>query len=76
MVDHHAAYSIGVTYAQLRDAANAVRWLRTAAETGFRCYPWYTRDPLLAPVRGDPAYRALEQGLKVQWEKDRVRFGA
>jgi SARP family transcriptional regulator, regulator of embCAB operon len=75
MVDHHVAYSIGVAYAQLGDATSAVRWLRTAAETGFRCYPWFTRDPLLAPIRSDAAYRALEDELKQQWEKDRVRFG-
>ena len=76
MVDHHVAYSIGVAYAQLGDIASAVRWLRTAMETGFRCYPWYTRDPLLAPIRRDASYRALEAELKRQWEKDRARFGA
>jgi DNA-binding SARP family transcriptional activator/lipopolysaccharide biosynthesis regulator YciM len=74
MVDHHVAYSIGVAYAQLGDPASAVRWLRTAAETGFRCYPWYTRDPLLAPLRNDVSYRALEEELKRQWLRDRLRF--
>jgi hypothetical protein len=74
MVDHHVAYSIGVAYAQLRDPANAVRWLRTAAETGFRCYPWYTRDPLLAPIRSDATYRAFEDELKQQWERARALY--
>jgi DNA-binding SARP family transcriptional activator/thioredoxin-like negative regulator of GroEL len=75
MVDHHAAYGIGVTYAQMGDAPAAVRWLRTAAETGFRCYPWYTRDPLLAPIQSDPAFQVLVAELKRGWERDRVRFG-
>jgi DNA-binding SARP family transcriptional activator len=75
MVDHHVAYSIGVAYAQLGDAASAVRWLRTAWETGFRCYPWYTRDPLLTPLRKDIDYRNLEEEFRRQWERDRVRFG-
>jgi DNA-binding SARP family transcriptional activator len=74
MVDHHVAYSIGVTYAQLGDAPAAVRWLRTAVETGFRCYPWYTRDPLLAPVQSDTAFQALVAELRRGWERDRVRF--
>ena len=75
MVDHHVAYSIGVAYAQLGDLSSAVRWLRTAVETGFRCYPWYTRDPLLAPLRNDASYRAFEEELKRQWLQDQVRFG-
>ena len=75
MVDHHVAYSIGVAYAQLGDMASAVRWLRTAVETGFRCYPWYMRDPLLAPLRSDASYRTFEEELKRQWLQDQMRFG-
>ena len=75
MVDHHVAYSIGVAYAQLGDFASAVRWLRTAVETGFRCYPWYTRDPLLAPLRSDASYREFEKELSRQWAQDQTRFG-
>ena len=75
MIDHHVAYSIGVVYAQLGEPASAVRWLRTAAETGFRCYPWYTRDPLLAPLRNSASYRTFEAELKQQWLEDQMRFG-
>lgn len=75
MVDHHVAYSIGVAYAQLGNGPSAVRWLRTAAETGFRCYPWYARDPLLEPLRRDSSYQALEEELRRGWERDGVRFG-
>jgi tetratricopeptide (TPR) repeat protein len=49
--DHHVAYSLGVAYGQLGDTHEALRWLRTAADTGFPCLPWYERDPLLDPLR-------------------------
>ena len=57
--DHHVAYSIGVAYAQLGDYDAAARWLRTAANTGFACVPWFERDPLLEPLRRRPEFTAL-----------------
>lgn len=57
--DHHVAYSIGVAYAQLGDSSAAVRWLKTAADTGFACVPWFERDPLLEPLRRRPEFVAL-----------------
>lgn len=57
--DHHVAYGVGVAYAQLDDAQNALRWLRIAADTGFPCRSWFEADPLLAPVRRLPAYGEL-----------------
>lgn len=47
---HHGAYGLGTAYAQLRDPTTALRWLSQAAATGFACYPWYQRDPLLDPI--------------------------
>jgi TolB-like protein/Tfp pilus assembly protein PilF len=69
-VDHHVAYSVGVAYAQLGRPQVAVRWLRTAWDTGFRCYPWYARDPLLAPLRDAPEFRAMLEDLKTSWESE------
>jgi DNA-binding winged helix-turn-helix (wHTH) protein/TolB-like protein/Flp pilus assembly protein TadD len=57
--DHHVAYSIGVAYAQLGDSTAAGRWLRTAADTGFACVPWFERDPLLEPLRRRPEFAGL-----------------
>ena len=57
--DHHVAYSLGAAYAQLGDDAEANRWLRTAADTGFPCLPFYERDPLLEPLRRGPAFADL-----------------
>ena len=49
--DHHVAYSLGASFAQLGDEDEAIKWLRTAADTGFPCVPFFERDPLLEPLR-------------------------
>ena len=58
-MDHHVAASLGAAWAQLGDARASVTWLQKAADTGFPCYPWFARDPLLDPIRRDPAFVAL-----------------
>jgi DNA-binding SARP family transcriptional activator/Tfp pilus assembly protein PilF len=73
-VDHHVAYSIGVANAQLGRPSESVRWLRIAWETGFRCYPWYERDPLLAPLRGNREFNALLRELSSQHAQDTNRY--
>ncbi|HKH71131.1 MAG TPA: winged helix-turn-helix domain-containing protein, partial [Vicinamibacterales bacterium] len=50
-LDHHVAYSVGAALAQLGDVDASLRWLQRAADTGFPCYPWFERDPLLDPLR-------------------------
>lgn len=64
--DHHVAYGLGTAFAQLGEAAEALRWLRSAADTGFPCAIWYTRDPLLAPIRNDPGFLALVKELNAR----------
>ena len=64
--DHHVAYSLGATYAQLGEFEAATRWLRTAADTGFACPPFYERDPLLEPVRRHGDYAALSEYLRTR----------
>ena len=68
------AYSIGVANAQLGRSVEAVRWLRIAWDTGFRCYGWYERDPLLAPLRGDADFNALLRELRIQHDEDMQRY--
>jgi tetratricopeptide (TPR) repeat protein len=63
-MDHHVAYGLGAAYAQLGQPADARQWLAESARTGFPCYPWYVRDPLLDPLREDPAFRAFLAGLR------------
>jgi hypothetical protein len=62
---------VGTVYAQLRDPSAALRWISRAADTGFPCYAWFARDPLLDPVRQDP--RVLEFMAGLQRRSDRWR---
>jgi TolB-like protein/DNA-binding winged helix-turn-helix (wHTH) protein len=71
---HHGAYGLGTAYAQLGDATTALRWLSQAAATGFTCYPWYQRDPLLDPIRGDPGFAAFMGELRRSWEDTRAKY--
>ena len=57
--DHHVAYSLGAAYGQLGETATAYRWLRTAADTGFPCLPFFEHDPLLEPLRRRPDFSQL-----------------
>jgi eukaryotic-like serine/threonine-protein kinase len=73
-IDHHVAYSLGAAYAQLRQPEQAAKWLTQAGETGFPCYPWFERDPLLDPVQRDKAVsRALKQ-VEESWTAARRRY--
>ena len=66
--DHHVAYSIGVAYAQLGEMARATEWLRTAADTGFPCLPWFESDPLLEPARRQPLFKELVDYVRTRRE--------
>ena len=73
-MDHHVAYSMGAAYAQLGRLEKARGWLRRSVESGFACYPWFERDPLLEPLRRDAGSRALFEELKERWEGARARY--
>jgi tetratricopeptide (TPR) repeat protein len=74
-VDHHVAYSLGASYAQLGRMSEARDWLARAVQTGFPCYPWYQRDPLLEPVRRDAEGHRFMERLRETWESARARYG-
>ena len=73
-MDHHVAYSMGLAYVQLGRLDQARAWLQRSVETGFACYPWYLRDPLLEPLRRDEGSRTLLDDLKRRWEAARARY--
>jgi tetratricopeptide (TPR) repeat protein len=75
-MDHHIAYSLGATYTQLGEFAEARRWLADAARTGLPCYPWYARDPLLDPLRSDPEFQRFLSGLQNSWRMMAARYAA
>jgi DNA-binding winged helix-turn-helix (wHTH) protein/TolB-like protein len=70
-MDHHVAYSLGAAFAQLGNAPESMKWLARAADTGFPCRPWFERDVLLEPVRGDPAFVRLMGRLRDTQEQAR-----
>ena len=72
-MDHHVAYGIGVAYAQLDDHAQALKWLARAVETGLPCYPWYERDSLLQPIRGNSEFQRFMAQLRKSWEATKTR---
>ena len=72
--DHHVHYSVGVAYAQLGDKVKARLWLARAIATGFPCYPWFQRDPLLQPLRGDEEYGRMLAELKKSWESAKAKY--
>jgi len=74
-MDHHAAYSIGIAYAQMGKHEQAVKWLTRAVETGLPCYPWFEKDPLLDGLRGTPDFQRLMENLKKYWQSVNERYG-
>jgi hypothetical protein len=75
-INHHAMHHIGVAYAQLGDLPKARLWLARAAESGFPCYPWYAREPLLQPLRGDAEYLRFLEDLRKSWVLAKKRYGS
>ncbi len=64
-MDHHVAYALGATWAQLGEPAISVRWLQQASDTGFPCLPWLVKDPLLDPMRNDLSFRRFLASLEL-----------
>ncbi len=75
-MDHHVAASLAAAWAQLGDPQASVRWMERAATSGFACYPWFARDPLLDPVRNDPAVIQLLDRLRREHERETARYSA
>lgn len=61
---HHTAYFAAAASARMRKTAEAVRWLREAADTGFPCYSLFARDPNLDPIRQEPLFLAFMAQMK------------
>jgi tetratricopeptide (TPR) repeat protein len=73
-MDHHVAYNLGAAFAQLRQPAEAVKWLGTAISEGFPCYPWFQRDSLLDPIRGDAGFQSLMRDLQQRFATVQSRY--
>jgi len=65
---HHTAYTIGCAYALMNKKTEAIKWLETAAETGYPCYPNFEVDKNLDNLRRDPMFAAFMKKLRARWE--------
>jgi serine/threonine protein kinase/tetratricopeptide (TPR) repeat protein len=75
-MDHHVAYALGAAYAQLGRPKEALEWLANARSSGFPCYPWFTSDPLLMPLRQHPAFQIFLDEFKQSWDTRKAQFAA
>jgi tetratricopeptide (TPR) repeat protein len=71
---HHAAYDIACIYALEGKSAEAVKWLREAAVTGFQLYPRYERDAYLNRIRQAPEFIQFLGEMKAQNNRYRHEF--
>ena len=71
---HHAAYDIACLYALEGKSAEAVKWLREAALTGYQLYPRYVRDAYLNRIRQAPEFIQFMAEMKTQNDRYRREF--
>jgi serine/threonine-protein kinase len=71
---HHVTYDIACIYALEGRSAEAVKWLRESAVTGFHLYPRYTRDPFLNRIRQSPEFIQFLAEMKAENERYRREF--
>ena len=65
---HHAFFAYAQICALEGKSAEAVRWLRAAAETGMPNYPMFARDIYLARIRNSAEFIQFMTGLKLRWD--------
>jgi hypothetical protein len=71
---HHAAYDIACIYALEGKSADAVKWLRESAVSGYHLYPRYTRDALLNRIRQSPEFIQFLAEMKAENDRYRREF--
>jgi len=72
---HHTAYNIACAYALMKKPEQAIKWLETAADDGFPCYPLFERDANLDSLRQDARFIAFLEKQRQQWESYRSNLG-
>jgi TolB-like protein/DNA-binding winged helix-turn-helix (wHTH) protein/Tfp pilus assembly protein PilF len=65
---HHTAYHIACAYALMNKPEQAVKWLETAADDGFPCFPLFETDTNLNNLRQDAGFVTFLAKQKQQWE--------
>ncbi len=73
-IDHHVSAHVGAAYAQLGEHDKALRWLQHGVDTGLPCYPWYARDPMLDPLRGEAGFKRFLKDVRRMTEAAKKRY--
>lgn len=71
---HHVTYHVACIYALAGNSAEAVKWLKETATTGFPNYPLFENDPFLDRIRQSTPFIQFMTEQKAQWEKYRQEF--
>ena len=66
---HHTAVNIAAAYAILDEPADAVKWLRNAADNGFPCYPYFEMNPNFQNVKNDAEFISLMAEIRRSWQR-------
>jgi predicted Zn-dependent protease len=69
IVDGERRYRLVHLFALAGDRPTAVRHLAGAIEAGFFNAPYFSADPLIAPLRGEPGF---ERALEGAWSRHRT----
>lgn len=69
---HHLTYDVARVYGIQGNVDEAARWLEETINWGFPCYPMFSTDSFLDPVRESPRMQKVLSDLKVSWERYRA----
>ena len=72
---HHMTYDAACIYALSGKSADAIRWLRETANTGYPDYPLFASDPFLDRIRSTPEFVRFLEEQKAQHERFEQEFG-
>jgi hypothetical protein len=71
---HHQTYFAACIEAVAGNHAEAVKWLRETANSGFPDYPLFAKDPFLDRIRQSPEFIQFLAEQKAQWERFQQEF--
>jgi len=71
---HHVTYDIACIYAMQGKSAQAVKWLRESAVSGYHLYPRYTRDSLLTRIQQSREFTQFLAEMKAENDRYRHEF--
>ena len=72
--DAEGIYKVAQAYAALGEKESGLRVLRRSIEQGFFCYDYFKNDPMLAGLRGEPAFNELMDIARNRQERFKRMF--